>query len=76
MDDKELARIKALLANMGIPLSDINTPEKVEMLQYLVKPKPEEKARGGKVRKKRMTHGGPVKKYATGGGVRKPKTYG
>jgi hypothetical protein len=50
---------------MGIPLSDINTPEKVEMLQYLVKPKPEEKARGG-----------PVKKYARGGGMRKARTYG
>jgi|TARA_R110001583_G_scaffold157724_1_gene309648 hypothetical protein len=65
MDTKELDRIKALLLTMGIPLSDINTPEKVEMLQYLVKPKPEEKARGG-----------PVKKYARGGGMRKARTYG
>ena len=32
----------------------------IEMLKYLVKPKPEEKARGGS-----------VKKYARGGGVRK-----
>ena len=49
-----------MLANMGIPLSDIDTNEKIEMLKYLVKPKPEEKARGGS-----------VKKYARGGGVRK-----
>ena len=34
------------------------------------------KARGGKVRKKRMTHGGSAKKYARGGGIRKAKTYG
>ena len=60
MNTKELDRIKAMLANMGIPLSDIDTNEKIEMLKYLVKPKPEEKARGGS-----------VKKYARGGGVRK-----
>tara|TARA_R100001244_G_C5069240_1_gene110927 strand:+ start:264 stop:461 length:198 start_codon:yes stop_codon:yes gene_type:complete len=65
MNTKELDRIKALLANMGIPLSDIDTAAKIEKLQYLVKPKPEEKARGG-----------PVKKYAHGGGVRRAKTYG
>ena len=34
------------------------------------------KARGGKVRKKRMTYGGSVKKYAKGGGIRRAKTYG
>ena len=65
MNTKELDRIKALLANMGIPLSDIDTAAKIEKLQYLVKPKPEEKARGGF-----------VKKYAHGGGVRKARTYG
>ena len=74
MNTKELDKIKALLANMGIPLSDIDTAAKVEMLQYLVKPKPEEKARGGPVKKKMM--GGSVKKYARGGGIRKAKTYG
>ena len=57
MDLKELDKIKALLAAMGVSMKDIDTPEKVQKLQHLVKNK--------------NAHGGIVKKYARGGGVRK-----
>jgi len=57
MDLKELDKIKALLAAMGVSMKDIDTPEKVQKLQHLVKDK--------------NAYGGMVKKYAKGGGVRK-----
>jgi len=60
MDLKELDKIKALLAAMGVSMKDIDTPEKVQKLQHLVKDK-----------KNKNAYGGMVKKYAKGGGVRK-----
>tara|TARA_R100001377_G_scaffold16236_1_gene8272 strand:+ start:461 stop:649 length:189 start_codon:yes stop_codon:yes gene_type:complete len=58
MNLKELDKIKALLAAMGVSMKDIDTAEKIKKLQHLVKDK---NAYGGKIKKT----------YAMGGGMRK-----
>ena len=53
---------------------DIDNMSSSQFVKYLNLP--EGKAKGGKVAKKKKMMGGPVKKYARGGGIRKARSYG